>query len=153
MDLGVLEGQTRGDYFLNSIFEPSVKQCSEHVAQRVHHRVVAAGAVAVPRQQTDHDLALDRQWVVVVGNQVQPLVAGVLQTGDGAAQQTDTSEEGGARLLVDLLVVPDADRDCVRLADVEVVVLVPLGVQGVAAAVGGVGLASSVNTYLHKGIG
>ena len=28
MDLGVLEGQTRGDYFLNSIFDPSVKQCS-----------------------------------------------------------------------------------------------------------------------------
>ena len=30
MDLGVLEGQTRGDYFLNSIFDPSVKQCSVH---------------------------------------------------------------------------------------------------------------------------
>ena len=29
MDLGVLEGQTRGDYFLNSIFDPSVKQCSD----------------------------------------------------------------------------------------------------------------------------
>ena len=28
MDLGVLEGQTRGDYFLNSIFDPSVKQCT-----------------------------------------------------------------------------------------------------------------------------
>ena len=28
MDLGVLEGQTRGDYFLNSIFDPSVKQCN-----------------------------------------------------------------------------------------------------------------------------
>ena len=27
MDLGVLEGQTRGDYFLNSIFDPSVNQC------------------------------------------------------------------------------------------------------------------------------
>ena len=30
MDLGVLEGQTRGDYFLNSIFDPSVKQCKGH---------------------------------------------------------------------------------------------------------------------------
>ena len=30
MDLGVLEGQTRGDYFLNSIFDPSVKQCTVH---------------------------------------------------------------------------------------------------------------------------
>ena len=28
MVLGVLEGQTRGDYFLNSIFDPSVNQCS-----------------------------------------------------------------------------------------------------------------------------
>ena len=27
MDLGVLEGQTRRDYFLNSIFDPSVNQC------------------------------------------------------------------------------------------------------------------------------
>ena len=31
MDLGVLEGQTRGDYFLNSIFDPSVKQCTGHL--------------------------------------------------------------------------------------------------------------------------
>ena len=31
MDLGVLEGQTRGGYFLDSIFDPSVKQCNEHV--------------------------------------------------------------------------------------------------------------------------
>ena len=30
MDLGVLEGQTRGYYFLNSIFDPSVKQCNAH---------------------------------------------------------------------------------------------------------------------------
>ena len=28
MDLGVLEGQTRGDYFLNSIFDHSVNQYS-----------------------------------------------------------------------------------------------------------------------------
>ena len=28
MDLGVLESQTRGDYFLKSIFDPSVKQCN-----------------------------------------------------------------------------------------------------------------------------
>jgi len=28
MDLGVLEGQTKGDYFLDSIFDPSVKQCT-----------------------------------------------------------------------------------------------------------------------------
>ena len=28
MDLGALEGQTREDYFLNSIFYPSVNQCS-----------------------------------------------------------------------------------------------------------------------------
>ena len=27
MDLGVLEGQTRGGYFLDSIFDPSVNQC------------------------------------------------------------------------------------------------------------------------------
>ena len=30
MDLGILEGQTRGDYFLNSIFDPSVNQCTHH---------------------------------------------------------------------------------------------------------------------------
>ena len=30
MDLGALEGQTRGDYFLDSIFDPSVNQCSGH---------------------------------------------------------------------------------------------------------------------------
>ena len=30
MDLGALEGQTRGDYFLNSIFDPSVNQCTVH---------------------------------------------------------------------------------------------------------------------------
>ena len=35
MDLGVLEGQTRGDYFLNSIFDHSVNQCSE---QPIPHR-------------------------------------------------------------------------------------------------------------------
>ena len=28
MDLGVPEGQIRGDYFLDSIFDPSVNQCS-----------------------------------------------------------------------------------------------------------------------------
>ena len=28
MDLGALEGHTRGDYFLNSIFDPSVNQCN-----------------------------------------------------------------------------------------------------------------------------
>ena len=28
MDLGSLEGQTRGDYFLNSISDPSVNQCT-----------------------------------------------------------------------------------------------------------------------------
>ena len=28
MDLGVLEGQTRRDYFLNSIFDPSLNQCT-----------------------------------------------------------------------------------------------------------------------------
>ena len=31
MDLGALEGQTRGDYFLNSIFDPTVNQCSGHI--------------------------------------------------------------------------------------------------------------------------
>ena len=30
MDLGALEGQTRGDYFLNSIFDSSVNQYSAH---------------------------------------------------------------------------------------------------------------------------
>ena len=30
MDLGVLEGQTRGGYFLDSIFDPSVNQCTGH---------------------------------------------------------------------------------------------------------------------------
>ena len=30
MDLGVLEGQTRGGYFLDSIFDPSVNQCNVH---------------------------------------------------------------------------------------------------------------------------
>ena len=34
MDLGVLEGQTRGDYFLNSIFDPSVNQCTVHALWR-----------------------------------------------------------------------------------------------------------------------
>ena len=43
MDLGVLEGQTRGDYFLNSIFDPSVKQCT----------VEAVGVgVGSPKQET-----------------------------------------------------------------------------------------------------
>ena len=28
MDIGALEGQTRGDYFLDSIFDPSVNQCN-----------------------------------------------------------------------------------------------------------------------------
>ena len=28
MDLGALEGQTTGDYFLNSIFDPSENQCN-----------------------------------------------------------------------------------------------------------------------------
>ena len=28
MDLGVLEGQTKGGYFSDSIFDPSVNQCS-----------------------------------------------------------------------------------------------------------------------------
>ena len=31
MDLGVLEGKTRGGYFLDSIFDPSVNQCSGDV--------------------------------------------------------------------------------------------------------------------------
>ena len=30
MDLGVLEGQTRGGYFLDSIFDPSMNQCNVH---------------------------------------------------------------------------------------------------------------------------
>ena len=30
MDLGALEGQTKKDYFLYSIFDPSVNQCSAH---------------------------------------------------------------------------------------------------------------------------
>ena len=29
MDLGVLEGQTKGGYFSDSIFDPSVNQCNE----------------------------------------------------------------------------------------------------------------------------
>ena len=29
MEIGALEGQTRGDYFLDSIFDPSVNQCSD----------------------------------------------------------------------------------------------------------------------------
>ena len=33
MDLGVLEGQTRGDYFLNSIFDHSVNQCTADPSQ------------------------------------------------------------------------------------------------------------------------
>ena len=32
MDLGVQEGQIRGDYFSDSIFDPSVNQCSDHHA-------------------------------------------------------------------------------------------------------------------------
>ena len=36
MDLGVLEGQTRGDYFLNSIFDPSVNQCIEQLLSTLH---------------------------------------------------------------------------------------------------------------------
>ena len=31
MDLGALEGQTMGDYFLDSIFDPSVNQCNLHL--------------------------------------------------------------------------------------------------------------------------
>ena len=30
LDLGVLKGQIRGDYFLDSIFDPSVNQCNVH---------------------------------------------------------------------------------------------------------------------------
>ena len=33
MDLGVLDGQTRGDYFLDSIFDPSMNQCSDDTAK------------------------------------------------------------------------------------------------------------------------
>ena len=33
MDLGVLEGQTRGKYFLDSSFDPSVNQCIEQATQ------------------------------------------------------------------------------------------------------------------------
>ena len=32
MDLGALEGQSRGDYFLYSIFDPSVNQCIGQLA-------------------------------------------------------------------------------------------------------------------------
>ena len=41
MDLGVLEGQTRGDYFLNSIFDPSVKQCTAHCTILQKGRIVS----------------------------------------------------------------------------------------------------------------
>ena len=30
MDLGVLEGQTKGGYFSDYIFDPSVNQCNPH---------------------------------------------------------------------------------------------------------------------------
>ena len=30
MDLGVLEGQTKGGYFSDFIFDPSVNQCNGH---------------------------------------------------------------------------------------------------------------------------
>ena len=40
MDLGVLEGQTRGGYFLDSIFDPSVNQCSEQPFDGLVHAVI-----------------------------------------------------------------------------------------------------------------
>ena len=35
MDLGVLEGQTKGGYFSDSIFDPSVNQC---IGQAIPYR-------------------------------------------------------------------------------------------------------------------
>ena len=50
MDLGVLEGQTRGDYFLDSIFDPSVKQCNEEF-KNLEERFTNLIAVADEKQE------------------------------------------------------------------------------------------------------
>ena len=53
---------------------------------------------------------------------------------------------------MDLLVIPDGDGDGVGLAEEQVVVLVPLGVQRVLARLCGVGLTCAVHRHSDKGI-
>ena len=40
VNLGDLEGQTRGDYVLNSIFDPSVNQCNVEATYNFMHQNV-----------------------------------------------------------------------------------------------------------------
>ena len=46
MDLGVLEGQTREDYFFNSIFDPSVNQCNIYIVVEIIQNLYTDTAAA-----------------------------------------------------------------------------------------------------------
>ena len=50
-------------------------------------------ALTISAHEGDHNLPLDRERVVVVGDEVQPLIAGVLEALDGVGQQPHASEE------------------------------------------------------------
>ena len=64
MDLGVLEGQTRGGYFLDSIFDPSVNQCSPEgscLAGKVQPWMVVAWHL-IGQSNEDEDEVLSGFW-------------------------------------------------------------------------------------------
>lgn len=84
----------------------------------------------VPRHERYDDLALDRIRIVVgCFAQVEPLVSRILERLDRVGRDTHAAEEARTLTLLNLALVPDRYRDTVILAQVQIVVGVPLGLE------------------------
>lgn len=76
------------------------------------------------RKKTPKKMPQKPSSVVLRGGKACVLTASVLQSADGVGQQPRTAQEASSLLLVNLLVVPHADGDRIRLPNI------PANVQG-----------------------
>lgn len=79
--------------------------------------------------------------------------SGVLQPLYGGGENAHTPEETAALLLDRLLVVPHGDGDAVAVSQIQIEMIVPLGVQRGLARLGGVHLIGPIHGDLGEGIG
>ena len=99
-------------------------------------------AVPVSGQKGDNNLTFDDEGIVIVRHKVQSLISCILQPVNTIAVQTHTSQKACTpTLLVRLFIVPNTNCNCIRLADKEIKMLIPLGVNCTLGRLGGVRLA------------
>ena len=109
-------------------------------------------------------MSLDGQGIVVIRDEIQSLVSGVLEPLDGVGQETNAAQKAGrARVgrrlatalvivVLNLPLVPDGDGHGVGGTEEQVIVRVPLGIQARFHGLRAVGLAGSVHRDPDKGI-